>query len=71
MYSLIKSHTLRSFAIEQVPAILIALIITELFGGLGSFMIETAVFMVSWFVVDWAYQMLRNALAKDKKTPIA
>lgn len=71
MYSLISSHSMRSLLIEQVPAFLIALIITELIGELGDFMIEGAIFLVAWFVVDWGYQMLRKAYFSGNKDPAA
>ena len=52
MYSLIRALPQRRLITEQVPAFGSSLLITELFYKFHSFLLETAAFLATWFVVD-------------------
>ena len=71
MYSLIHSNSLRSLLVEQLPVLLVSMIIAEMFYKFHSFTLETVAFLATWFVLDWGYQMLRRALSRENKYPAA
>lgn len=71
MYSLMRSMSLRSLLVEQVPVLLISLIIAEIFYKFHSFTLETGAFLVTWFVLDWVVQAVRRRIVGVAKTPSA
>lgn len=52
MYSLIRALPGRRLLSEQLPAFGSSLIVAELFYKFHSFLLETAAFLATWFVVD-------------------
>ncbi|MGL4647948.1 MAG: hypothetical protein ACRC1H_00965 [Caldilineaceae bacterium] len=66
MYTLTRSLTVRALLVEQVPALLISLVIATLFYHFGNFLPEVVAFLATWWVVDWAYQQLLLALGAKK-----
>jgi hypothetical protein len=64
MYALVRSLTLRDLLIEQLPVLLISMIIAEFFYKFHSFTLETVAFLVTWFVLDWIVQFLRRQVSK-------
>lgn len=64
MYSLMRSMSLRSLLVEQLPVLLLAMIIAEFFYKFRSFTLETIAFLATWFVLDWIVQSVRRALLK-------
>ena len=64
MYTLIRSLTLRSLLIEQLPVMLISMIIAEIFYKFHSFTLETGAFLATWFVLDWAVHFIRRTLSQ-------
>jgi hypothetical protein len=71
MYSLIKSLTLRSFVIEQLPVLLLSFIIAEIFFKFHSFTLEALAFLATWFVLDWIVQSARRMVARKAERPSA
>lgn len=53
MFELVRSSTLRELLSRQAPALVISIVIAELFYKLGSFTLECIAFLVTWFLVDW------------------
>jgi hypothetical protein len=51
MYELIRRLSLRQLAAEQLPVFLAALAIAETFYKFKSFLLETAAFLVTWYVL--------------------
>ena len=51
MYSLIQALPLRRLVLEQGPALLLSLVIAELFYKFHSFLLETGAFLLTWFVL--------------------
>jgi hypothetical protein len=58
MYTLYRSLTVRSLLLQQLPALLLSLVIAEVFYKFHSFTLETAAFLVTWFVVDATFSRL-------------
>lgn len=58
MYTLYRSLTIRSLLLQQLPALLISLVIAEALYKFHSFTLEAAAFLVTWFVVDAALSSL-------------
>lgn len=52
MYTLIRTLPKRQILIEQIPALVISLVIAELFYKFGSFTLECVFFLATWFVID-------------------
>jgi hypothetical protein len=71
MYSLIKSITLRTFVVEQLPVLLLSFIVAELFFKFHSFTLETLAFLATWFALDWIVQSVRRAVAHKAEHPSA
>ena len=66
MYTLTRSLPMRALLVEQVPALLVSLVIATLFYHFGNFLPEVVAFLATWWVVDWAYQQLLLALGAKK-----
>ncbi len=71
MYSLMRSMSLRSLLVEQLPVLLLSMIIAEVFYKFHSFTLETIAFLATWFVLDFIVQSVRRALAKRTAEPQA
>ena len=71
MYSLMRSMSLRSLLVEQLPVLLLSMIIPEVFYKFHSFTLETIAFLATWFVLDFIVQSVRRALAKRTAEPQA
>ncbi|MCA9837776.1 MAG: hypothetical protein KC422_12735 [Trueperaceae bacterium] len=54
MYTLIKTISPRSLLVEQLPALVISIVIAETFYKFHSFTLECLAFLATWFVIDLA-----------------
>jgi hypothetical protein len=52
MFTLLRLLPLKRVALEQIPTLLAAWLIAELFYKFHSFTLECAAFLVTWFVFD-------------------
>lgn len=52
MYTLIRTLPLNQLLRTQLPAFAISLVIAEIFYKFHSFLLETAAFLATWFVID-------------------
>ncbi len=66
MYTLLHSVPLKQLLIEQVPVILVSMLIAELFYKFHSFTLETIAFLGTWYVLDALYRMASRRLAKKR-----
>lgn len=64
MYSLTRSLPLRRLLVEQLPILLLSMIVAELFYKFHSFTLETIAFLATWFVLDWLAQTLLRFVRK-------
>lgn len=62
MYSLIRVLPAKQLAYEQVPALVIAWFIAELFYKFHSFTLECGAFLATWFVIDALIQVVVRPL---------
>ena len=66
MYTLVRSMPLKQLLIEQLPALIVAIIIAELFYKFHSFTLEALAFLATWFVVDALYRIIAQAVGQQK-----
>jgi hypothetical protein len=57
-----RSLSLRRLVLEQLPILLISVVIAEMFYKFHSFTLETIAFLATWFVLDWVAQRLLRLL---------
>lgn len=70
MYELIRRLTVRQLALEQLPLLLIALGIAEMFYKFHSFLLETGAFLVTWLVLGAFHAALRTLFAPDEENSL-
>ncbi len=58
MYALIRSLSTRDLLVRQMPVLIVALAIAEIFYKFGSFLLEAVAFLVTWFVLDAVCDLL-------------
>ena len=69
MYTLVRSMPLKQLLIEQLPALIVAFIIAELFYKFHSFTLEALAFLATWFVFDALYRIIAQAVGQQKNNP--
>ena len=69
MYALVRSMSLKQLLIEQLPALIVSIIIAELFYKFHSFTLESLAFLATWFVVDALYRYISQAAGQQKNIP--
>jgi hypothetical protein len=62
MYQLMTMLTVRQVLARQVPALVVSFLVAEIFYKFHSFTLECAAFLVTWFVVDTAFQFVARSL---------
>ena len=63
MFELLRSSTLRQLLARQAPALVISLVVAELFYKLGSFTLECLGFLATWLVLDAVFAQIGRALS--------
>lgn len=58
MYGLMRDVPLRRLAVHQLPPLIAAFVIAELFYKFHSFTLECAAFLVTWFALDLLFTMV-------------
>ena len=64
MFELLRSSPLRQLLVRQAPALVISLVVAELFYKFGSFTLECLGFLATWFVLDATFALVARALAR-------
>ena len=59
MFTLLNLLPVRRILLEQFPAIVISIIIAEIWYKLGSFSLEVLAFLVTWGIVDFLFQKIK------------
>jgi hypothetical protein len=59
----------RELLTTQVPAIGISLLIAEFFYKFQSFALECVAFLATWYVVDWAIELLKSLFTRTNYRP--
>ncbi len=60
MYEIIRRLTARQLAFEQLPLLLVALGIAEVFYKFHSFMLETGAFLLTWLVLGALHAAVKS-----------
>ncbi|MBC7511880.1 MAG: hypothetical protein H7320_24540, partial [Ferruginibacter sp.] len=71
MYTLLKKNELKKITKAELPAFFAALILTETMYHFGSFILEGAAFLASWFVFSFVlshFFATTTGRAKKRKT---
>jgi hypothetical protein len=66
MFELFRRLNAKQLAFEQLPIFLMALTIAELFYKFRSFLLETAAFLVTWYVLGALYAGLKALFAPSR-----
>lgn len=66
MFTLFRIQSLKQIGTEQLPTLLIAGVIAELFYKFGSFSLECIAFLATWFALDAAIQWLKWLLGREE-----
>ena len=64
MFELLRSSSMQQLLTRQAPALVMSLVIAEMFYKFGSFTLECLGFLVTWFVLDATFARVMRALAK-------
>jgi hypothetical protein len=67
MYELLRRLTLKQLTQEQLPLLVIALGIAELFYKFHSFLLETGAFLLTWLALGALYAGLKSLFARVKE----
>lgn len=68
MYTLIRSITTRSIAFQQLLSFAISFGIAEYFYKFHSFALETVAFLATWFVLDFAFDLVIRRVRAARAT---
>jgi hypothetical protein len=69
MYELIRSLTLKQLMQEQLPLLIVAMGIAELFYKFHSFLLESGAFLLTWLALGAAHAALKSVFAVTNKDP--
>lgn len=64
MFELLRSSSLRQLLARQAPALVLSLVVAEMFYKFGSFTLECLGFLATWFVLDAVFALVARAFAK-------
>lgn len=67
MYHLLTSQPLKNLFATQLLPFAISFGIAELFYKFHSFVLETGAFLVTWFVLDLIFTLIRKAIRPEAK----
>jgi len=68
MFRLLRNLTVKQLLVEQLPALLLAVCLAELFYKFHSFLLESGAFLATWLVLDALIQGV-SALLGAKSSP--
>ena len=68
MHTLIKTLSIRSLLVGQLPAITVAFVIAETFYKFHSFTLECLAFLATWYVFDFILSHIDSPKG-EPKTP--
>lgn len=60
MYSLLKSLGAKRFLINEMPALSLSLLISELAYKFGSFLLECGAFLATWYLLSMVTDRLKR-----------
>ncbi len=69
MHKFLKSMTIREIFAEQLPAVMLSMLIAELFYKFHSFTLECLAFLATWYLVDLLIGLVYKLFA-SKQPPL-
>ncbi len=67
MYEIIRRLTARQLAFEQLPLLMVALGIAEVFYKFHSFLLETGAFLLTWLVLGALHAAVKSVFAAARE----
>jgi hypothetical protein len=67
MYELLRRLTLKQLTLQELPLLVSALAISELFYKFHSFLLETAAFLATWLALGAVFATVKPRLAAGKE----
>ena len=64
MFELLRSSSLRQLLARQAPALVISLVVAEMFYKFGSFTLECLGFLATWFVLDAVFALVARKFGR-------
>jgi len=65
MFTLVRMLPIQRLLGEQLPALVLAFVIAEVYYKFHSFTLECAAFLVTWFAIDAAVQFARRLFTRS------
>jgi hypothetical protein len=66
MYTLIRALPIRDILLEQLPALVVSLIIAEAFYKFHSFTLECIAFLATWYAIDALERLVKDRFFSNK-----
>ncbi len=66
MYELVRRLTVRQLALQELPILLVALGLAEMFYKFHSFLLEAGAFLLTWLALGALHAALRTLFALGK-----
>lgn len=66
MYTLVGSMPVRQLVTQQMPVLLISMLIAELFYKFHSFTAEAIAFLATWYAMDAVVQRLTRVISRHR-----
>jgi hypothetical protein len=67
MYDLIRRLSLTQLTREQLPLLMTALVIADLFYKFHSFLLETGAFLLTWYALGGLYSAVKSGFKAPKE----
>ena len=64
MFTMIRILPLRQLVLEQIPAIVLALVVAETFYKFHSFTLECIAFLTTWLVLDGVFHLIATGVER-------
>ena len=67
MYTLLKKSEIKKFTRAEITPLFTALVFTEIFYHFGSFILEVAAFVATWYTLSFIFNHLFSSLPGSGK----
>lgn len=71
MYALLRSLSLNQLLIQQIPVLIVCILIAEAFYKFRSFTLECIAFLITWYVIDAVVSFLVKRFLPGQKQPVS
>jgi hypothetical protein len=70
MYTLLRTLPIRQLLMLQLPSLVIAFVIAELFYKFHSFTLDCGAFLETWFVLDALFQFVARLVRRPEPAEV-